>query len=145
IFQAARLVVAAMIAKIHTVEWTPQLLYNEPLYRGMNSNWFGLFDLEESEVSQVLRRIVGQDESLLSRLSARAAGWLGRNSEGDASNSWYSVFASGAGIFGLNNRREEGLLWWKRDVWDLGNPDDVNGGTNHFGSPFNFPEEFTSV
>lgn len=26
-----------------------------------------------------------------------------------------------------------------------GNLDDVNGGTNHFGSPFNFPEEFVTV
>jgi hypothetical protein len=29
----ARLVVAAEIAKIHTIEWTTQLLYDEPLYR----------------------------------------------------------------------------------------------------------------
>ena len=42
LFEVARLVVAAEIAKIHTTEWTPQLLYNEPLYRGMNSNWNGL-------------------------------------------------------------------------------------------------------
>ena len=32
LFEAARLVVAAEIAKIHTIEWTPQLLYGEPLY-----------------------------------------------------------------------------------------------------------------
>ena len=38
----ARLVVAAEIAKIHTIEWTPQLLYDEPLYKGMNANWSGL-------------------------------------------------------------------------------------------------------
>ena len=35
LFEAARLVVAAEIAKIHTTEWTPQLLYNEPLFLGM--------------------------------------------------------------------------------------------------------------
>ena len=34
LFEAARLVVAAEIAKIHTIEWTPQLLYGEPLYLG---------------------------------------------------------------------------------------------------------------
>ena len=33
LFQVARLVVSAEIAKIHTIEWTTQLLYNEPLYR----------------------------------------------------------------------------------------------------------------
>ena len=34
LFEVARLVVAAEIAKIHTIEWTTQLLYNEPLNRG---------------------------------------------------------------------------------------------------------------
>ena len=42
LFEIARLVVAAEIAKIHTTEWTPQLLYDEPLYLGMNGNWNGL-------------------------------------------------------------------------------------------------------
>ncbi len=42
LFEIARLVVAAEIAKIHTIEWTPQLLYDEPLYLGMNGNWNGL-------------------------------------------------------------------------------------------------------
>ena len=32
-----------------------------------------------------------------------------------------------------------------KDIWSIGNPDDVNGGVNHFGSPFNFPEEFITV
>src|SRR4029077_10383053 len=39
LFERARLVVGAEIAKIHTIECTPQLLYAEPLFRGMNSNW----------------------------------------------------------------------------------------------------------
>ena len=43
LFEAARLVVSAEIAKIHTTEWTPQLLYDEPLFLGMNANWSGLF------------------------------------------------------------------------------------------------------
>jgi hypothetical protein len=42
LFEVARLVVAAEIAKIHTIEWTTQLLYDEPLNRGMNANWSGL-------------------------------------------------------------------------------------------------------
>ena len=32
-----------------------------------------------------------------------------------------------------------------KDIWSLSNPDDVNGGVNHFGAPFNFPEEFMTV
>ena len=42
LFEIARLVVSAEIAKIHTTEWTTQLLYDEPLYLGMNANWHGL-------------------------------------------------------------------------------------------------------
>lgn len=145
IYHAARLVVSAMIAKIHTIEWTPQLLYGEPLFRGMNANWFGLFNHEESDVSLVLRKILGSDENLLSRISSRMARMLGEQGEGDRSNAWYSVLASGAGIFGLNSSRVKGRLWWKRDRWNLADAADVNGGVNHFGSPFNFPEEFTTV
>jgi Animal haem peroxidase len=145
IFQAGRLVVSAMIAKIHTIEWTPQLLYDEPLFRGMNANWFGLFEQNEDDVSAVLRKILHRDENIWSSVSARVAEFLGRHGEGDESNQWYSVLASGAGIFGLGSKREEGVLWWKHDAWNISDPQDVNGGTNHFGSPFNFPEEFTSV
>jgi len=145
IFQVARLVVSAEIAKIHTIEWTTQLLYGEPLFLGMNSNWSGLFNTEESDVSQVLKKIFNQDENLLSRVSGRLAGILGDDDGGDKANAMYSIFASGAGIFGLNNKREEGMLWWKRDAWDINNPNDLNRGVNHFGSPFNFPEEFTTV
>jgi hypothetical protein len=39
LFEAARLVVSAEIAKIHTIEWTPQLLYNQPLDIAMHGNW----------------------------------------------------------------------------------------------------------
>ena len=55
LFEVARLVVSAEIAKIHTIEWTPQLLYDEPLYLGMNSNWSGLFE-EDSLPAKALER-----------------------------------------------------------------------------------------
>lgn len=146
LFQLARLVVSAGIAKIHTIEWTTQLLYNEPLHAAMNSNWFGLFNQNEGQVSKVLRRLVSREENLLSRWSDRLSRALGKSTDAAASNSLYSVFASGAGIFGLGNTRPTGMLWWRDDAWDIANiEEDVNGGVNHFGSPFNFPEEFTSV
>lgn len=146
LYQAARLVVAAEIAKIHTIEWTTQLLYNEPLYAAMNSNWFGLFNLEEDRVSQILRRIFNREENVLSQAAAKVAGWFSRSSDTKKANSIYSVLASGAGIFGLGSKKPEGVLWWQHDAWDLNKlEEDVNGGTNHFGSPFNFPEEFPSV
>ncbi|MCI0434441.1 MAG: oxygenase [Gemmatimonadetes bacterium] len=136
LYQVARLVVAAEIAKIHTIEWTTQLLYDEPLYRAMNANWHGLI----------------RDDSRVSRLLERAAVQrFGRSFSERDQTLWYSVFASGAGIFGLGSRKYEnrqGFLGYDADapdIWDITNPADLNGGANHFGSPFNFPEEFVTV
>jgi hypothetical protein len=42
LFQTARLVNAALIAKIHTVEWTPAILGHPTLQIGMRANWWGL-------------------------------------------------------------------------------------------------------
>jgi len=136
LFEAARLVVAAEIAKIHTIEWTTQLLYDEPLYRAMNANWNGLFT-PESSVSTALASIVSQS--------------FGKSDSVKKATQWYSVFASGPGIVGLGSHVYPGdpvLAAFdpkKTDLWDLSNPDHVNGGVNHFGSPFNFPEEFVTV
>ena len=122
LFEVARLVVAAEIAKIHTIEWTTQLLYNEPLYRGMNANWAGLLG-------------PGDDHKLVRKALAKIIDKYNESND-DNANQWYSVFASGPGIVGLGSKRKS---------WDLGNPKHVNGGVNHFGSPFNFPEEFMTV
>jgi hypothetical protein len=43
LFQHARLVNAALIAKIHTVEWTPALLTNPTITTAMHANWWGVF------------------------------------------------------------------------------------------------------
>ena len=42
LFLTARLVVSALMAKIHTVEWTPGILANPVLERAMNANWYGV-------------------------------------------------------------------------------------------------------
>jgi len=42
VFDKARLVVAALIAKIHTVEWTTAILGHPALQIGMRANWFGI-------------------------------------------------------------------------------------------------------
>jgi hypothetical protein len=42
IFQTARLINAAVMAKIHTVEWTPAILANPGLKKAMYTNWYGL-------------------------------------------------------------------------------------------------------
>jgi hypothetical protein len=44
LFQQARLVNAALLAKIHTVEWSTSILPNEVASTGLRANWFGLFE-----------------------------------------------------------------------------------------------------
>ncbi|MCX5723767.1 MAG: oxygenase, partial [Nitrospirae bacterium] len=135
LFEVARLVVAAEIAKIHTIEWTTQLLYDEPLHRGMNANWQGVFH-EHEAVAEALKDVV---QHLEDSEDARKA------------NSLYAALAGGPGIFGLGNHRYEGAPIHalfdrnRKDLWTLTNDEDINGGVNHFGSPFNFPEEFITV
>jgi hypothetical protein len=135
LFEIARMVVSAEIAKIHTIEWTTQLLYGELLYRGMNANWSGLLR-EDSDVSDALKEAVRR---------------LDDSDDPKKSNGLYAAFAGGPGIVGLGNRVYEDQSWLsllfgkKKDTWNLANPEHVNGGVKHFGSPFNFPEEFITV
>ena len=42
LFNTARLINAALMAKIHTVEWTPGILGHPTLQLGMRANWWGL-------------------------------------------------------------------------------------------------------
>jgi Animal haem peroxidase len=42
LFNVARLINAALMAKIHTVEWTPAILPNPSLNTALNMNWYGL-------------------------------------------------------------------------------------------------------
>jgi len=122
LYTAARLVVSAEIAKVHTIEWTPQLLYNEPLNKGMNANWNGLLGAGDPDVSKALSDIITKN--------------FGKSKDVAKATQWYSVFASGPGIFGLGSTASN---------YDITKADSINGGVNHFGSPFNFPEEFVSV
>src|SRR6185503_18303823 len=77
---------------------------DEPLYLALHANWDGLFEASPL-VSSVLAQVVGR---------------LGTPGGGSRANQWYSVFATGPGIVGLES-------------------------ANHFGSPFNFPEEFVTA
>lgn len=125
LFEVARLVVSAEIAKIHTIEWTTQLLYDESLYRGMNSNWSGLLK-KGDQVSKLLTEVVDR---------------LRKSNSVAASSQWYAILASGPGITGSGNKMNTS----HPETWNIANNADINGGTNHFGSPFNFPEEFVTV
>ena len=97
-------------------------MYDEPLYKGMNANWNGLLGTGDPDDSKAMADIVAHG--------------FGKSKNATKASQWYSVFASGPGIFGLGS---------KVSHYSIANPDDVNGGVNHFGSPFNFPEEFVTV
>jgi hypothetical protein len=61
LFQTARLVNAAVMARIHTVEWTPAVLPNHVVNRGMNGNWYGLLSnlLRKGKHRSALRDLAG--------------------------------------------------------------------------------------
>jgi hypothetical protein len=42
LFNVARLINAAVTAKIHSVEWTPAILANQGLDTALNANWYGI-------------------------------------------------------------------------------------------------------
>jgi len=42
LFQTARLINAALIAKIHEIEWTPTILAHPTVRKGLEANWWGL-------------------------------------------------------------------------------------------------------
>lgn len=39
LYRHARLVTAAVIAKVHTIDWTVELLKTDTLMAGMRANW----------------------------------------------------------------------------------------------------------
>lgn len=41
VYQTARLIISALIAKIHTVEWTPAILATRAIDEGLHANWHG--------------------------------------------------------------------------------------------------------
>ena len=40
LYRHARLVTSAVIAKIHTIDWTVELLKTDTLLAGMRANWY---------------------------------------------------------------------------------------------------------
>ncbi len=80
IYDRARLVNSALMAKIHTTEWTPALLANPVLEKAMAANWWGLIgdregrdayqagirgvieDLEKTD--SVIKNLIGLDPEL---------------------------------------------------------------------------------
>lgn len=42
IFRKTRLSVSAIVAKVHTIDWTVELLKNGIMRTGMRANWYGI-------------------------------------------------------------------------------------------------------
>jgi len=53
LFQQARLITSALLAKIHTVEWTPAILPHPVTQLALRTNWYGL----ARNLQKVLRRL----------------------------------------------------------------------------------------
>ena len=58
LFQRARLINAALLAKIHTIEWTPAILGHPVLQIAMRINWWGLAG---EEIYKHLGRLTGDE------------------------------------------------------------------------------------
>jgi hypothetical protein len=58
LFDRARLINTALLAKIHTIEWTPALLDHPTARRGLNVNWWGLAG---ERVKKLVGRISGNE------------------------------------------------------------------------------------
>ncbi len=65
LYEKARLVVAALMAKIHTIDWTPAIIAHPTTVLGMRANWYGLlgerFDKKfgRRTTNEVIRGIPG--------------------------------------------------------------------------------------
>ena len=56
LFRKARLINSALMAKIHTVEWTPAIVPHPIIKTAMNVNWSGLAGEDLQELARVPRR-----------------------------------------------------------------------------------------
>jgi len=69
LFLTARLVNSALMAKIHTVEWTPGILAHPVLETAMNANWYGMLPrwasrmLGGRSLGEALTGIVGSSQA----------------------------------------------------------------------------------
>lgn len=60
LFQTARLIITAVIAKIHTLEWTTAILNNDIIKLGLKSNWYGITLLEIARGDANLAAVLAQ-------------------------------------------------------------------------------------
>jgi tetratricopeptide (TPR) repeat protein len=66
LFNVARLINAAIMAKIHSIEWTPGILPNPALNTALNINWYGLltFALRKGNARKTLSEVNIRNEEI---------------------------------------------------------------------------------
>ena len=79
LFQKARLINTMIMAKIHTIEWTPAILYNKTLGTAMNANWDGIdanvddiidnyFKIDNILIKKAIKTVLSGASSLLDKV-----------------------------------------------------------------------------
>lgn len=116
LFDVARLCVSALIAKIHTIEWTPQLLFNQVGDKAMHANWNGLLGESRNPSKNSNAKVVKTAVNLAKESLAK----LLEGVDAERRSKLVSLLGSAPGITHLDSQE-------------------------HFGSPFGLPEDFTAV
>ncbi|MEQ3764079.1 MAG: peroxidase family protein, partial [Alcanivorax sp.] len=119
LYDKARLVNAALMAKIHTVEWTPAIIANPITERAMYANWWGLAGNTENR-----DKYAAEFDELAADL-ARRDSWTRR-------------------ILGFDPKMEEALDNGKALEWALTGLAGARHSDNA-GVPFTLTEEFVAV
>ena len=108
VFQTARLINAAIMAKIHTIEWTPAILANNTLKKAMYTNWYGLGNPQTW--SKLIKHIPGFDKAKL--LSGLNAGYTIGGIVGEKTNDFgvpYSITEEFTSVYRLHSLLPEKL------------------------------------
>jgi len=108
VFQTARLINAAVMAKIHTIEWTPAILANDVLKKAMYTNWYGL--AHPQTWSKLIKHIPGFKKAKL--LAGVNAGYTIGGVVGEATRDYgvpYSITEEFTSVYRLHPLLPESL------------------------------------
>lgn len=75
LYDKARLINAALMAKIHTIEWTPAILANPVTETTLNANWWGIVGEEKQEKFQEKVRRLVKSLNFIDWITEFTTGW----------------------------------------------------------------------
>jgi hypothetical protein len=105
LFEHARLINAAIIAKIHTVEWTTAILGHPVLQIAMRANWWGLAG---ERINQLFGRLSGSE--LVSGIPG---------SETDHFGVPYSLTEEFVAVYRMHPLIPDDITFWSRETGDV--------------------------